>query len=124
MSVIKGKRVLLSVSVSPEVVEVAKSIARKEYWPLSKVVEEALKEYIERHGSGNPNFSLDEFLDKKVIVALPTLGHNPDKWPWEDMPDALLKEIREASEKWLRASELEIQRRGGKPIEFRMITIP
>ncbi|PUA31021.1 MAG: hypothetical protein B9J98_08155 [Candidatus Terraquivivens tikiterensis] len=124
MSVVKGRRVLLSVSVSPEVVEVAKSIAKKEYWPLSRVVEEALREYIERHGSGNPSISLDEFFDRRVIMALPTLGHDPDRWPWKDTPDDLLGKIREAAEKWLRASELELQKRRGGVIEFKTVRIP
>jgi hypothetical protein len=101
-----------------------KKIAEREGKTLSELIRDVLKEYAENHGYANPNHRLDDFVKGLVFEAMPTLGHNPSKWDWENTSDRMLAKIWCYAKEWLSCAEHEIQRRKGGPITIRQIEIP
>ncbi len=93
-----------------EILEKAKAIARREGRPLSNIILELLQSYVKQHGEGNPSFRLDEFLGQKVVVALPTLGHDPYRWNWDNTPLETKKEILKQAKVWLEVADSRVQK--------------
>ena len=62
---------------------------------LSKVVEDALIEYIKHHSSGNPAFKLDQFTEPDFHIA-PAFFSNSTKWLnySKDLSDREYSELR------------------------------
>jgi len=98
--VVKGRKEILSVSVSVDLVAKLREVVKREGTHLSAVVEEAIKEYIERHGLGNPNFKLDDFAEARIEKAWPTLGTNPEKFDLSGFSREELEEMLRYAEAW------------------------
>jgi len=105
-------------------VNALKDIAKREGKPFSRIILELIKEYVEKHGYGNPNYRLTDFVKGLVVEAFPTLGHDPKKFPIQQLSDEMLARIWTQAKEWLSAVEYELQRRKGGPITFKTITIP
>jgi len=96
------------------VFEQVKEIAKRERKPVAEIIFELLEEYVKEHGQGNPSFKLDDFVEKKVIEALPTLGHDPKAFNLKNYTDAGLERIKERALEWAEEVELELARRAAK----------
>jgi hypothetical protein len=101
-----------------------KKIAEREGKTLSELIRDILKEYAENHGYANPNHRLDDFTKGFVFEAMPTLGHDPSKWDWENTSDRMLTKIWHYAKEWLSQAEYQLQKRKGGPITLRRIEIP
>lgn len=69
-----------------EIQEKIEEIAYRERVNVSSVVVDALKEYWEKHGDGNPVFTLDQFLESEGMKAVPAVFRDRGIW------DKFLKE--------------------------------
>jgi len=105
-------------------VEYLKKIAEREGKSLSELIRNVLKEYAENHGCANPNHRLDDFAKGFVFEAMPTLGHDPSKWDWENTSDRMLIKIWRYAKEWLSQAEYQLQKRKGGPITIKRIEIP
>lgn len=59
--------------------EKIEDIASKERVNLSNVIVDAMKEYVEKHGDGNPVYSLDHFQDPDFKIC-PAVFRNLAVW--------------------------------------------
>lgn len=59
--------------------EKIEDIAAKERVNLSNVIVDAMKEYVEKHGDGNPVYSLDHFQDPNFKIC-PAIFRNLVVW--------------------------------------------
>ena len=101
-----------------------KDIAKREGLSVSQVIIKLVKDYVQKHGYGNPNYKLTDFMKGLVIEALPTLGHNPKEFPLQQVSSETLARIWVQAKEWLSAAEYELQKRRGGPITYKSITIP
>ena len=101
MVVVKGRKEILSISVSVELATKLREIVKREGKPLSAVVEEAINEYVERHGLGNPNFKLDDFAEARIEKAWPTLGTNPEKFDLSGFTEDEKREMLRYAKAWV-----------------------
>ena len=72
-----------------ELQEKIEDIAHRERVNVSNVIVDALKEYLIKHGSGNPVYSLDEFTDSFDMKSVPAVFKDRGIW------DRYLKECNE-----------------------------
>ncbi len=63
-----------------EIQEKLEEIAYKERVSLSIVVIDAIKEYVIKHGDGNPVFTLDQFVEDKTMKAVPAFFRSRETW--------------------------------------------
>lgn len=84
-------------------------IARREGKSISKLINDFIVDYVKKHAEGNPSFTLDHFAKGIVVKALPSLGHDPAQWNWDDTPVTLLNEIKQNAQKWLEAADYHLQ---------------
>jgi hypothetical protein len=56
-----SRHLYLSSEGTLELIEKCEKIMTREKWSFNRLVEEALKEYEQRHGAGNNSFQLDQF---------------------------------------------------------------
>lgn len=49
-----------------EMLKQARIIAARDGWSFSRLMQEALQEYIKRHGEGNPQFALTQYIEQKL----------------------------------------------------------
>lgn len=63
-----------------ELQEKIEDIAYRERVNVSAVVIDALKEYIIKHGSGNPVYTLDEFTDSFDMKSVPAVFKDRGIW--------------------------------------------
>ena len=87
--------------------EKAKEVAQREGKSVSAIIIEFLEEYVKKHGEGNPAFTLDQFVEKEVIKAWPTLGHDPWRFDLSGFDDRELGEIRKQVYQWMKRIETE-----------------
>ena len=62
-----------------ELFEQFEVIRKKENESFSEMVRKAMTEYVEKHGSGNPAFTLDQFKDPDFKVC-PSFFETKNKW--------------------------------------------
>jgi len=64
-----------------ETYEKFKKIARREEKPASELVKDLMRKYVKRHGEGNPNFEIGNWITDSQFKAFPTMGEvlYPDK---------------------------------------------
>ncbi len=63
-----------------ELQEKIEGIASRERVNLSMVIVDALKEYVIKHGDGNPVFSLDPFIKDAEMAAVPAMFRSTEDW--------------------------------------------
>lgn len=69
-------------------------LAYKERVSLSVIVVEAIKEYVKKHGDGNPVFTLTQFVEDEGMKATPAFFRSRETWKQyvEKLPDKDVKE--------------------------------
>jgi hypothetical protein len=72
--------------------------ARREGKSASQMIAEWIREYLARHGEGNPAIPLDRWAEKPDFIAFPTLGELPNPVKLRDMPEPMLAELRRNAE--------------------------
>lgn len=60
---------------------------------ISQVLRALILDYLQKHGSGNPAFSLDKWIDNSEFMAMPTLGEGPDPRRLRKMPRQALMQL-------------------------------
>ena len=81
-----------------------KSITSREGSTMKEHLETYMRDYIKKHGEGNPAYSLDKWSEDSEFKALPAFLENNDKWVKfvQNTDDETLKEIED------KAHQLEI----------------
>ncbi|MDC3257176.1 hypothetical protein OAU44_00210 [bacterium] len=81
-----------------------KSITTREGSTMKEHLETYMKEYIKKHGEGNPAYSLDKWSEDSEFKALPAFLESKEKWVKfvQNTDDETLKEIED------KAHQLEI----------------
>jgi hypothetical protein len=67
-------RTTISVSLEQELLEAFKRVAVREGKPVNRLIQEFMRDYVKKHGSGNPAFPLDKWVDNPELSAHPTIG--------------------------------------------------
>lgn len=80
------------------VIELLKQVAKREGRPVSDIIVSLAEDYVVRHGSGNPAFTLDKWLENPSFIAFPTLGEPPTMARLLKMPRKILLELRRNAE--------------------------
>jgi len=111
MMVIKGRKEILSVSISSELAERLREHAKKEGEKLSRVVEKAIEDYLKDHYRGNPAFQLDKWVEDKEFVAMPTLGEKPNPELVQNMDNDMLERYVVQSYQHFELGKMEIRKR-------------
>jgi hypothetical protein len=62
------------------IVEEAEMIAKRERISLSRLILTLLESYVKTHGSGNPAFELDKWIDQPEFMADPAVREKNEKW--------------------------------------------
>jgi len=77
-----------------------KKIAAREGKPTSQILKEFMRDYIKKHGEGNPNFSIEKWVKDPKFQAFPTLGEDPRKYALQDYTNKDLAELRVKTRHW------------------------
>ena len=93
-------RTLYTFSIESELLEKLKEIAEREGKPVNQILQKLIADYVEKHGAGNPNFRIDDFVEERVVKAYPTLGHSPDKFDLSGFDKDELDEMLRQAKKW------------------------
>jgi hypothetical protein len=72
--------------------------AKREAGNVSKVILELAKEYVKKHGEGNPVIPLDKWVSQPELVAFPTIGETPNRAKLMRMPMDMLLELKRNAE--------------------------
>ena len=56
-----------------------KKVALREGKPVNRILKELMKDYIAKHGDGNPIYTLDKFQDPDFKIC-PAFFSNHDRW--------------------------------------------
>ena len=64
-----------------EIHEKFEDIAFRERVALSIIIVDAIKEYVKKHGDGNPVYSLDQFTESTDMKAVPAVFR--DRYVWD-----------------------------------------
>ena len=86
-------------------------MAKEEGISFNKLLFNAVKEYLKRHGRGNPAMPLDRWVEDREFVAFPTLGERPKERLLEQMDEDMLDEYASLARQHLEAAKREIRRR-------------
>lgn len=79
-----------------EIQEKLEDIAYKERVALSIVIVDAIKEYVIKHGDGNPVFTLDQFAEDETMKAVPAFFRTRNTWKqYIDNLDSKGKQLQE-----------------------------
>lgn len=78
-----------------EVLRNLMKIASREGRPVSQILLDLAEEYIRKHASGNPGFSLDKWLDNEGFIAFPTLGELWGADKLARLPVDMLRQLQE-----------------------------
>jgi hypothetical protein len=80
------------------------SIAKREGKSASELIMDFVRDYVAKHGEGNPAIPLDKWVENKDYVAFPTLGEPPIKDKLINMPEDMLQHLKRNAEAY--ASEV------------------
>jgi len=76
-----------------ELQEKIEDIAYRERETLSSIIVDALKEYYEKHGDGNPVYTLDQFSESPDLKAVPAVFR--DRGIWDKYLNECDKKLRQ-----------------------------
>ena len=88
-----------------------KKLAHKEGKSASDVAREAFRDYIKKHGNGNPAFVLEKWIENPRFKAFPTLGDEPNNEKIQKMDKQDLDELIDHADRWARLGRLRKQGR-------------
>lgn len=91
-------------------------IARREGKKISQLILELVEDYVKKHGSGNPAFPLDKWVEKPEVLAFPTLGEPPQIMYLIKLDKEMLQKIKEHAQSYTDKATLllnEIERHKG-----------
>ena len=69
------------------------TISRREAKSTSHLIMEIIKDYVKRHGGGNPVTPLTKWVEDKDFIFFPTLGEKPTIKKLKKMDKSMLKEL-------------------------------
>ncbi|MEM0010367.1 MAG: hypothetical protein QXW39_07375 [Candidatus Bathyarchaeia archaeon] len=75
-------------------------IARREGKKVSALLLELAEDYVKKHGSGNPTFPLDKWVENNEVLAFPTLGEPAQIMYLIKLDKEMLQKIKEHAQSY------------------------
>lgn len=83
--------------------EALKGIAQREGKAVNIILQSLVTKFVKDHGRGNDSFELSKWVDNADFQALPTLGEDPEKYPYLKDPKTAA-EINVRARIWVNAT--------------------